>query len=107
MFGRAIEHVLPSVIATDQMTERSLSITPVPVTLLVSLQRLRALELTDFVPQRVVLLSDVHFFELLVAGRLVNSHIEGSKMQLPQVEQRVIDVLRRDQLGDQRLRNLL
>lgn len=70
-------------------------------------KHLRPLDLRNLLAQLVVRLRDVHLLDRLVARRLVHRHVEDAKVQLPQIEQRVVDVLRPDQILNQLVWDLL
>jgi len=94
---------LPGIVTADEMAKSSLAITPRPVTT----KRLRPIKLANLLSQPVVCRRDVQILHFFVALRLVHGHIEHAKVQLPEVEQRIIDVLGADQVRNQRVGNLL
>lgn len=66
-----------------------------------------ALYAADFDTEIVVQLAEVELLELLVALGGVDCHIIETEMELAEIEKRVIDVLRRDELLDEIIRNWL
>lgn len=89
--------VVSSVVATHEMTKCGFSVTP-GVALA---QNLGSIKRSNLLSKLVVSLRNVHVLDRFVILGLVNSHIEDSKVELSQVEQGCVDMLRLDEVLDQ------
>ena len=88
--------VIASIIPSHQMAKCGLAVAPV----VAQTQNLGSVHLRDFLTQPVVRQCDWQFLDFLVTLRLVHSHVEDAKVELPQVKQCIIDMLCTDEVGD-------
>lgn len=78
------------------MAERRLAVAP----FIAHAYRLRPVHERDLLAQLVVRRGDGQLLDLLLALRLVDGHVEDAKVQLAEVEQRLVDVFRADEVRD-------
>lgn len=76
------------------MAKRGLTMAPF-VTLT---EDFRALELRDLFPQGIVRCRNRKLLDGIMTFRLMNCHVENTKVELAEVEQSIIDMLRPDQV---------
>ena len=68
--------IVPSIVATDKMAKRSLTVSPRKVLA----KHLGSLELRNLLAKRVILGRDVKVLNLLMASGLVDCHVEDTKV---------------------------
>ena len=70
-------------------------------------EHLRAIKPRDLRPQGIEQFRAIRLFQLLVALRFMDCHVEDAEMQLTESEQGIVDVLGLDEVLDQLIRDLL
>jgi len=83
--------------------ERSFSVTPV----ITSTKDFRSVDLGDVLAHAIVQFAEVHLLQRFMARSLMHSHIEGAKVKLSEVEERIVDMLSLQEVVDQFIRNVL
>ena len=92
--------VVASIVASDQVSESGLTVTPVET----FTQRLRPIERTDLLAEAVVKFAHLEILDLIVGLAFVHSHIEDTEVELTEVEECIVDVTGADDTVDQIVR---
>ena len=95
--------IIASIVPADEMSERSLSVTPVRF----EAEFFGAFEAGDLGAELVVHFRELEGFGFGVGGGRVDRHVEDAEVELAEVEEGVVDVLDGDLLLDEIVGNLL
>jgi len=87
----------------DVTNERSFSITPI----VSSTKDFRSVDLGDVLTHAIVQFAEVHLLQRFMARSLMHSHIEGTEVELSEVEQGIIHMLGLEKVINQFVRNVL